>query len=192
MDSRRPPSHSTRCAARRKGHRQRGFSLTEFAVTTAIVALTATAVVPWFADAIERRKVEGVAAQFRVDLQFARSQALVRSRSVRVTFPTVASGSCYIVHTGPATGCTCSPEGLPVCSSGSDALRVSFIPTSEHMTVTSRSPSMNFHPWRNTVSPGSTVWIEGKRGHSVQHTVPMVGKAHSCSPQGRMPGLKAC
>ena len=78
--------------------------------------------VPSFERSIERRRLEGTAAQLETDVHYARSLAVARNAPVRMSFSAPAGATCYVIHTGAAGQCDCSPSGRPVCSGGAEPL----------------------------------------------------------------------
>lgn len=106
--------------ARRAGN-DRGFTLLELMVVVAIVAVLAVIGVPSFRDLLLNQRLAAAAQAFNAALSLARTEAIQRSRSVRVVAPagrdwsrgwtvvTGASGS-----TGPDAPATLRLfEGLP-------------------------------------------------------------------------------
>jgi hypothetical protein len=54
---------------------------------------------------VERRHLEGAAAQLETDILYTRSQAVAVNEPLRMRFQQHATGSCYVVHNGPAKAC---------------------------------------------------------------------------------------
>src|SRR5690349_16995503 len=99
---------------KRRFHKlSRGFTMVEALIVLGVAAVTVGSVAPGFQRAFEARRLEGAAAQLETELQFARSEAVQRNESVRVSFDNARS--CYVIHTGPAGACECG-TGAPVCS----------------------------------------------------------------------------
>jgi type IV fimbrial biogenesis protein FimT len=94
------------CPRRRSLHRLalRGFTLVEALVTIAIAAILVAVAVPSFRDVLAKRRVEGIASELLTDLQYARSEAVARNASVRLT---LGSG-CYTVHLDSASAVSCT------------------------------------------------------------------------------------
>lgn len=91
--------------------RQPGFTLIEFMVVVALVAIVLTITIPGFRDLLERRRVEGVATELSADLQFARSEAV--SRQTAVTVSVNAGGTGYSVA-GGVTKVVTLPAGITI------------------------------------------------------------------------------
>jgi type IV fimbrial biogenesis protein FimT len=173
--------------------RQRGTTLVEAATVTAIVALFAGLTVPGFGPTIERRHVEGAAAQLETDLQLARVTAVARNTGVRMRFQALADGStCYVMHSGAAGACACGADGQPVCQPGAEPLRVVHFAPDAPARVVANSGSLLFDPARGTVTPTTTAKVQGRGGATIHLVVNVMGRVRSCSPAPAMPGQKAC
>ena len=170
----------------------RGLSLVESLMTMAIVAIATGATLPGFKQALEQRRLEGAAAQLHTDLQLARSEAVARNRTLRLSFGSSANGSCYVVHTGTAASCSCSDSGVPVCTAGAEAMRSVHFAADGRVQVQSNVASMVLDPAKGTVSPTGTVRVRGADGRAVHMVVNIMGRARNCSPGSAMPGYPAC
>lgn len=171
---------------------QRGLSLVESLMAMAIVAVATGATLPGFKQALEQRRLEGAAAQLNTDLQLARSEAVARNRTLRMSFGSSANGSCYVVHTGPAASCSCSDSGVPVCTTGAEAMRSVHFAADGRVQLQSNVASMVLDPTKGTVSPTGTVRVRGADGRAVHMVVNIMGRARNCSPGSAMPGYPAC
>lgn len=180
-------------SALRGGRRraQSGATLIEAAVVATVCAVLAAAAASSMAALADRQRVRSLAAQLEADIQYARSEALVQPNSVRLSFPPAAGGTCYIVHTGPANACLCTPTGAPQCGGGVIPLRVHHAPMAVGVRLASNSRSMLFDARRHTVSPTGSVTITGRYGRSMRQVVNILGRVRSCTPDG-MPGLPRC
>jgi type IV fimbrial biogenesis protein FimT len=172
--------------------RQRGFTLAEGAVVCAVLAITASMVLPSFNGAVDRRAVQGSAAQFETDVQFARSTAEAGGRNVVISFQNDSAGSCYVVHTGAAGDCGCDAAGHPVCSGDAEPLRTVFMPQGGRVQLQSNADAMLFDGHRHTVSPAGSVTLTGTGDSALREIVNIVGRTRACWPAEPMPGYKAC
>lgn len=173
--------------------RQRGTTLVEAAMVAAIVSVVTALAVPGFAPGIERRHVEGAAAQLETDLQLARATAVANNAGVRVSFHALADGgSCYVMHTGAAGDCGCTAEGQPVCRPGAEALRTAHYGPGVPVRIASNSRSILFDPVRGTVTPTATMKVQGRSGAAVHQIVNVMGRVRSCSPAPALPGFRTC
>jgi type IV fimbrial biogenesis protein FimT len=75
-----------------------GFTLIELMVTIAIAVILVSLAAPSFRSYNVKKKVEGTLAELASDIQFARSEAVSRNQTVRMTLGT----NCYSIH--PAVG----------------------------------------------------------------------------------------
>lgn len=171
--------------------RQAGVTLVEITVALAIVAIVIGLAVPSLASAIERRRLEGAAAQLETDLQLARSEAVARGESVRVDFANGEHGSCYVMHGGPAGGCRCEGQGTPVCDAGLQPLRSMHFEPSSPVQLRSNSASVLFDAVRGTITPTATVRVVGESG-TLRVVINVMGRVRGCTPDGAVPGWPAC
>lgn len=170
-----------------------GLSLVETTMTLAILAIGITAAVPTFGSLRQQRILQGHADQLLHDLQYARSEALSRNRSVRVSFfEASGDGGCYVLHTGPAGSCECGEGGVPVCNADGDAIRGVRLPSRDGVSLNANTDSILFHPLRGTSTPTATLRLDGPAGDSLQHVVNVMGRIRSCVPQGSVSGYRPC
>jgi type IV fimbrial biogenesis protein FimT len=95
--------------------RECGFTLIELMVVVALAAIVLALAAPSFSGLLERRRLEGAAAELGTDIQYARSEAVQRNRNVFLE--TGGGGSCYAIATWVSgTGScdcaagTCTPD----------------------------------------------------------------------------------
>ena len=173
-------------------HQQRGVSLIESLMALAITSLVLGSGLPGFAKARETRRIEAIAAQLETDIQQARSAAVARGASVRISFDTSApAASCYVVHTGNAGDCRCDATGLPLCRPGAQALHAVRVAGDSGVRLVSNVASMLMDADRATVTPTATVKVQGGSG-AIHQVVNIMGRVRSCSPAPALPGYKVC
>lgn len=172
--------------------RQRGLTLTELCVGLSLTAATGLAVVDGGWSLGDKRRAEGTAAEMLSDLQYARGMALMRNVGVRVSFgaPGVG-GSCYVIHTGPAGGCSCNPDGQASCQGSAEALKVVPPPADGRTRLSANVSSLRFDP-RGLVTPTGTVSIRSADGRELRHVVNVIGRTRSCVAVGHWPGARPC
>ena len=172
--------------------RQRGVTLIETMIVVAVSAVVLGTAAPSFKQMSARHQVEGPAIELASNLLFARSEAISRNESVRLSFQSPAAGACYVVHTGDAGDCVCSGSGPALCSNGAREIKTVLLPASRPVTLQSNVASMLFHPVRGTTTPTGTVKVLGANGYAVHHVVNLMGRVRSCAPAARMPGYRSC
>ncbi|MFO1266675.1 MAG: GspH/FimT family pseudopilin [Rubrivivax sp.] len=177
-------------AAFRTNRAQRGFTIVEGLICVTVMLVAVSAALPSFSTAREQRRIEGAAAQLETDLQLTRSLAVAQNRTVRFDIGGSDSGTCYVVHNGAAGDCTCSPQGA-VCTAGVQAHRHQHYSAGSGVTVQANVASMVFDPLKGTVTPTAALRVEGPR-YAIRQIINIMGRIRSCSPDGAVPGYKAC
>lgn len=99
--------------------RDLGVTLIELLVVVSIVGVLLALVGPSFKRMIELQRLRGVHNQIVTDMQFARSEALLRRVPVHVAVKpqTLTAGACYIIFSDTVRGLPFSPDcdcSLPV------------------------------------------------------------------------------
>ena len=173
-------------------NRQHGLTLLEVAIVVAITAIVAAAAAPSFTALIDARRLDSAATRLAADIQFARSEAIARNRSLRLSVLTGAGASCWIVHSGAAAECRCSGDAGAVCGGGARAIKSVVLPGNERVGVAANVASIVFDPLHGTSTPTGTLRLVGARGRAVHHVVNVVGRVRSCSPDGAVPGYSPC
>lgn len=172
--------------------RLRGITLIECCAVLTILGLVVGSAVPAFRAVMERRLLEGRATELASDLQWLRSEAVARNRTLRLSFRSGPRGSCYVVHTGASDACDCLLEGPAVCDAGSESVKSVFLPGSEPIRLESNVVSMVYDPLHGTTTVGATVRLVDSRGRSIRHVINIMGRVRSCSPSGEVAGYRPC
>jgi type IV fimbrial biogenesis protein FimT len=175
-----------------RSRRQRGITLVESMITMVVTAVLVGAAAPSLQEARAKRHLDGAAAQLATDLRHARSVAVAQARPVRFSVHHGAAGSCYVVHTGPVSACSCDEQGQAQCSGGAQALLVAGFPATGAVRLSNTSASMLFEPDRGTVTPTGTLRAELADGRSVRQIINIMGRVRACSPDGPASGHPAC
>lgn len=172
---------------------QSGFTLVEM-VTTVGISLTALmAAVSGFGGQMQQRHTEGVATELAADLQFVRTEAVMRNRGVRVSFGSDGAGTrCYVIHTGAAADCSCTGAGPATCGGGAVEIKTVNFPGDGRTVVQANVASMYYDPVRATVSPTATVRVIGADGRELRHVVNILGRVRSCAAAGQWAGHGPC
>lgn len=172
--------------------RQAGLTLIESLMALAVVGVVLGSVLPAFGTALERRHLEGAAAQLETDILYTRSQAVATNESLRMRFQQHAAGSCYVVHTGPAQACGCLPDGSVACGNGGRSFRsVGFAPTGA-VQIHANVNGILFNPNLGTSTPTGTLKLTGREARAVHLVVNLMGRVRACSPGAAVRGYPAC
>lgn len=189
-----PAGHADRFRSGRAG-----FTLVEFVVTLAIIAIVSMTALPSFDNFRAGQRVSGVADNLYTDLQYARSEAIQRNAPVAVSFSTGASW-CYGIHqldeaSDPPCNCT--------VASGSGACNIKRVSSAEVSGL--QIASANFggddayvvEPRRGTSVDAGNAPVEGAvvvgdGVRSVRADVNAMGRVRLCSPSGSLPRYPAC
>jgi len=173
--------------------RGRGFTLIESCAALAIAAVLATAAVPNFGPMIERRKVEGVAAQLAGDLQFLRSEAVARNRPLRVRFERQADGgSCYALQVDRSSECSCVDAALGRCAADAAPIKAVLLPAAGAVQIAANVAAIVYDPAYGTSTPAATLNVLGRGGTALNQVVNMMGRVRTCAPNGDFAGYRAC
>ena len=182
---------ATKHAARQSRHIEGGFSLLEATVVVAVVAIIGASALPSFTDLIDARRLDSAASRLAADLQLARSEAIARNRALRLSVGSGADATCWAVHTGGASDCSCGAAGI-ACVNGALAIQSVVLPTAERIAVTGNVGSIVFDPLHGTSTPTATLSVNDVRGRAVRHVVNVLGRVRSCSPAGTVAGYPVC
>lgn len=168
-----------------------GFTLIEMMVTVAVAAILLTIAIPSFTHMIEQNRLKSTAETLYADLRFARSEAIKRNRTVRVSFYVNGSDWCYGLKVDVNCDCTGTNPNKPCEIAGVEKVVNSDEFTS--ISITDTASSFSFSPLRGTADPGSTKFqsANNKKLHVV---VSGLGRVRLCSPSGagKVSGYPAC
>ena len=172
--------------------RQHGASFVELLIAAAVSMVAVSGALPGFMASMERRHLDGAAAQLQTDFQYARSLAVAQNRTLRVSFRSDAAGSCYLIHSGSAGDCACGSSGAPTCTAGAWAGRVVRFEVGGPVTMSSNVASMVLEPSKGTVSPTGTVRLQVAGDRAVNLVVNLMGRVRTCAPAARLSGYTNC
>ncbi len=188
LHARRDPSRSTH-----------GLTLVELAITLAIVAVLAAMAAPGFAQLIARQRLVGAAVQLASDVQFVRNESVLRNAALRLSFYASPSGSCYLVHSGARSACSCGDSAgtaaLATCAGDAEPIKTVSIAAASGLSVQANVASIRFDPLHGTGTPTGTLRVVSARAGSIHHVVNLLGRVRSCSPVDSgpvVPGYPAC
>jgi len=171
---------------------QAGVTLVETTVVACVLAIVTSLAVPSFDGAVQRRHLEGAAAQLETDIHYTRMLAVARNAPLRISFESGAGGSCYVIHTGAANQCSCAADGEAVCQGDAEAQRVVRFAAAERVSLKSNSRSVLFDPARGTSTPTATMQLTARNGSAIHQVMNIMGRVRSCSPAPALSGYRAC
>lgn len=171
---------------------QAGVTLVESMVASSVLAVVTSLAAPSFNDAVQRRHLEGAAAQLETDIHYARTLAVSRNAPLRISFESGAGGSCYVIHTGSANQCSCAADGSAVCQGAAQAERSVRFAAGGPVGLTSNSRSVLFDPVRGTSTPTATVQLTAHNGAAIHQVMNVMGRVRSCSPAPALSGYRRC
>jgi type IV fimbrial biogenesis protein FimT len=171
---------------------QRGVTLIEACIVLVIASILVGTAAPSFIDANTKRTLDGSAGELVTDLYLARSAATSHQLGARVSFYTVPSGSCVVVHTGDTADCSCVGDGVAQCGIGATLIKGSYYPNSRGVSVSANVTSIRFDPTHGMASPAGTVRLTTAGGEAVHHVVNIMGRVRTCSPGASAKGYRAC
>lgn len=177
----------------RPASRPRGFSLIETSAALAVAATLAALALPSFGPMVERRKVEGIAAQLAGDLQFLRSEAVARNRPLRIRFePQPDGGSCYALQVDRADACRCADAALGRCEPSAAPIKAVLLPASGRVRIEANVAAIVYDPTYGTSTPAATLRVQGDGGTALHQVVNMMGRVRTCAPNGDFAGFRTC
>ena len=177
----------------------RGFTMIELMIVVAVIAVAVALAAPSFRGLLAKKRIEGVASELATDLQYARSEAVSRNATVRVTFGT----GCYLLTAQPdgsSPASTCSQTSGPTLGAG--AVNIKHVQLQSGATA-SLSPNasltyIEFDPVRgiasfSTGSGSGSVNINSSIGSwQLRANVTAVGSMSLCTPGGTVTGYVSC
>jgi type IV fimbrial biogenesis protein FimT len=177
------------CVRRNAGHTLVEICLT-LAVSAALLSMSAIAVEGLIAD----RVVEGAAAEFAQDIQYARAQAVASNRNITIGFRSTgaAEDACYSLYTGVNGACVCQPSGESICTEDSSAIKTVVIPRVHGVTMVANVPRMLIENGRGLVTPAGFVSISAREDRALKQIVNIVGRVRTCASGAPFAGYPSC
>ncbi len=171
--------------------RQTGFSLIEALVVVAVTAIIATSAVPSLVAFIDGRRLDAAATSLAADVQFVRTEAVARNQPIRISFHDSTGGTCWVVHTGTASQCSCGDGPPALCVGGAAEIKTVVLSAADRVIVRANVASIAFDPLHGTSTPTGTLRLVDTHGRAVHHIVNVMGRVRSCTPSG-VSGWRAC
>lgn len=173
--------------------KQHGMTLIEVIIVIGILGILASLAIPSYQGFHERYRLEGYAMALVTDIHYVRSESVAQNRGLRISFGTDAGGTCYLIHSGNATSCSCSSDGTAQCTDTTNSIQKSVaLATSLGIRLQSNVTSILFDPSRGTTTPTGSITFIGQSGNSIRQVVNIMGRTWTCSPQGTVSGYKVC
>ena len=186
-------------ASRKASRRGRGFTLIELMIVVALVAIVATLAAPSFREFLAKKRLEGVASELSNDLHYARSEAVSRNVTVRVTF----GSGCYLLTAQPdgsSPTSTCSQTSNPTLGTGAVNIKqtqlqsgasASFSPN-DSLSYLEFDPVRGIASFSTSLGSGSVNINSSIGSWQLRANVTAVGSMTVCSPSGTVKGYASC
>jgi type IV fimbrial biogenesis protein FimT len=171
---------------------QRGLTMIGTCMALAIAGILASAALRMLLEARTRAVAEGLSWDLSAGLRYARSEAVARNESVRISFYESRAGRCYVIHTGDRSDCRCEGDGPAQCDGGAVALRSSFQALGEPAHLVASVDSILFNARNGMAMPGGTVCVVPSAGRQIRHTVSATGRVRNCSPAAPAGACEPC
>ncbi|PND36913.1 hypothetical protein C1O66_04740 [Paucibacter aquatile] len=171
---------------------QTGFTVLEASISLLISALLASQAIPALGKLKQRQSLNGVAQTVMTDLQQARSEAVLNGSNVHLKFSSHASGTCYVLHSGPSSSCSCEESGQAVCTGEGQVVKSEWFPTRGEVAIRANVSGLSYSPRQGTTSSTGSIDIHHRNGDVIRHVVSITGRVRSCAPGQAHSGLQTC
>jgi len=157
---------------------QHGFTLIELLVTVSVLAILVTVAVPAFTNLLDNRRLTGAAEALLADLQFARSEAIMRSAVMNVETTDNGAWLLVIDEDGESARRIEGTDYPRITLSSNDTWDngVSMDPV-RGLAVRSDNPEQ-------VISPFAGLTVTDTRGRSLEVRLGALGRARICDPSG--------
>jgi type IV fimbrial biogenesis protein FimT len=178
-----------------------GFTLVELMVTVAVVVLLITLAAPSFTQLIGLQRLRSVNAELVTALQYARSEAVARNRSIQFQMGSSSTMTCYMVFIQSiVTNCDCTRTPGSACSSGIELRTTQVLRTTDIELARSPSGTLPMSITPNgpmDTGPSFTNFaIIARRASGapgrLQTSMGSTGRPTVCSPDASVNGAPAC
>jgi type IV fimbrial biogenesis protein FimT len=166
---------------------QHGFTIIELMVALVVVAILLVVAAPSLVSLLDKRRLEGNAAELATDIEYARSEAVHRNAAVGVVF----GANCYTVYvlgTTNATNCTTLGTGAVQLKAVqvSPGLTLTFTPTTAGAFIAfDPVRGMAIDAGAGTTDLSGFVDVTSSGGNwQIRNRVTRVGRVKTCSPNG--------
>lgn len=170
-----------------------GVSLLENLIGITVLSIAAMLATSTWGNQHNSKRLVGHIDELIQDMHWARSEAISRGASVRLTLLGESGGqACYVIHTGEANACDCASSPSQSCSSTATALKVVKLTSSENLSLSYTNKSILWNSRTGGVTPAGTVRLEHPNVGRVHVVVNMMGRIRTCSPGGLVAGHPSC
>jgi type IV fimbrial biogenesis protein FimT len=187
---------------RRPGPRRTraGFTLLELMITLTVLAILATLGVPTMQGMLERNRLKSAAQAVMEDLQWMRSEAIRRNRTLSFVIDPDAwcygitaedTCDCRLTDSNAADACVLETAGTPVLKrvGGRDFQGVQVVSITSSLKS---PPRLVFEPRRATAPSFGSLTIDSPAGAQLRVVLSKLGRVRTCSPDGLVPGFESC
>ncbi len=170
-----------------------GVTLVELCVAMAVMLVVASTAIPSLLAFIDRQRLEGAAAELAGDLLFIRTEALARNQALRFSVYSDSGSSCYVIHSGERSDCSCESSGRASCSGAAEPLKTVRWSAGDRLVLSANVNSMRFEPAQGTTSPAGSLRISDMHERTISVIVNILGRVRACTPPGSsVPGYRTC
>ncbi len=176
----------------------RGVTLVEMMVVLALAAIVVALAAPSIRELLAMQRLQSIHAGLVTDLQFARSEAVSRRRSLIFEVSGDAANSCYIVYADAFGGgnCDCKRDPGSACTGGFQEIRSVRFPRASHVSLAASSSQSNvaiFERDTGYSSPGDLrIDVTSNVRGALRVTINATGRISSCTPDGSVKQVARC
>lgn len=196
-----------------------GFTLLEMLVTIVVLGIVLAVAMPSVKRYLESQRLRSIAGELSNDLQFARSEAVVRKQMVGVRLDKAAddTSTCYTVAAYTGTNCTAGVAPTCDCKLGAGAacggewveIKTVVVPASTGVKVNfegsgaGAKKAIAFDPTSGQISycasnlaggfpPSFNINTVGTSAGSLRTQIGPAGRARTCVTSGSVWGMESC
>ncbi|MGM9515166.1 GspH/FimT family pseudopilin [Roseateles sp. DB2] len=171
---------------------QEGFALLSALISVAVLALLSQIAWPALQEAVSRRRLETLAADFAHDLQLARSLALSGEQALRLSVTLAPAGSCYVLHQAAHDRCHCTAITAR-CEEAAAPLKHRWVAASSRIRIAANVPGVTLHPGEGFVTSAGTFRVEQTdSGRGIWYVLSPVGRVRRCAKDWEPSALPRC
>ncbi|UHD15793.1 GspH/FimT family pseudopilin [Thiocapsa bogorovii] len=169
-------------------------------ITLAVLAILATLGVPAMQDMLERNRLKSAAQTLMEDLQWMRSEAIRRNRTLSLVIDADAwcygitaedTCDCRLTDATATDACVLETAGTSVLKriGGGDFQGVQVISITSSLKS---PPRLVLEPRRATAPSFGSLTIDSPAGTQLRVVLSKLGRVRTCSPDGVLPGFEPC